>query len=154
MRARMNIITTQMNSLKDYCGVTTGPPLRTAHLTFHPQDHAQYSPSTMSRLHHQPVTTIFEDDESLVEVEPTPYAGYITSAIFTDASGVGQLDRADHSIQSALTNFQENDASVDVRGQLSGGIGTFHTHLYERAEDGVQEPERLIIDGQRIRSTD
>ena len=160
MRARMNIITTQMNSLKDYCGVTTGPHLQATHPSL-PTYHVQYSPSTFSRLQHHQITTIIEDDESSLDLnssfnrrDRTPFAGYIVSESFTDASGVGQLDRADKSVQSALTDFQENDETMVVRGFLSGGIGTFHTHLYEQREEIVEEPERLIIHGQQIHSRD
>lgn len=158
MRTGMNIFTTQVNSLRDYCGVTTGIPLTTNYLLQQQQPyHSAYSPTSMSYLRHNQITTIAEDDETAVEtslfIDPSPYVGHIVSTVLADASGIGQLDAASHSVLSAVDNFQEASLEtpdlddIITRGCVSAGIGTFHGHIYEHDGELVNEPERLIMYG-------
>ena len=161
MRTGMNILTTQVNSLRDYCGVTTGIPLTTNYLLQQQQQqqpyHSTYSPTSMSYLRRNQITTIAEDDESAIEtslfIDPSPYAGHIASTVLAGASGIGQLDAASNSVLSAMDNFQEVTLEtpdlddIITRGCVSAGIGTFHGHIYEHDGDLVNEPERLIMYG-------
>ncbi|CAF0925533.1 unnamed protein product [Adineta steineri] len=153
MRAGMNMLTTQVNSLRDYCGVTTGQVMTTNYLLQQQQlHHSQNSPGTVSYLQRNHISTIMEDDESKMEssslinpLDQTPYAGYIPSNVLTNTSGIGQLDAADNSVLLALSNFnQDYNENVITRGQMSGGIGTFHDHNDEL----INEPERLIMYGE------
>jgi hypothetical protein len=160
MRAGMNMLTTQVNSLRDYCGVTTGNPLPANYLYHQQQLHdLQYSPASISHLRHHQITTISEEDESIIEstslmgpMDRTPYAGHIASTVLVNASGIGRLDSANNSVLLALNNFTHqttnniiNNDSFIARGQMSVGIGTFHGH----DDDLINEPERLTIYGEQ-----
>jgi hypothetical protein len=157
MRAGMNILTTQVNSLRDYCGVTTGLPLTTNYLLQHQQQQPHHSPSSLAYYGQHQITTITEVDESAMEtsslIDPSPYAGHTESEVLANASGIGQLDSADHSVLLALNNFYDStNTHFDdgmTRGHMSAGIGTFHGHLYERDEELINEPDRLIIYGEQ-----
>ena len=115
MRAGMNMLTTQVNSLRDYCGVTTGHPLSSNYLLQQQQLHdLRNSPIAISYLHHNQIPTILENDESIIEsislmtsLDHSPYAGYIPSTIVTNESGIGQLNTADNSVLLALNNFNQ-----------------------------------------------
>jgi hypothetical protein len=159
MRTGMNMLTTQVNSLRDYCGVTTGQTLPTNYLLQQQQlHHIQNFSTSTSYLHHNQIPTIIEDDENNIQstflINPqdhSPYAGNIPSIIIMNASGIGQLDTADNSALLALNNFNQNTIDpLDIQdliknGQMSGGIGTFHDHNDEL----VNEPERLMIYGEQ-----
>jgi hypothetical protein len=156
-RTGMNMLTTQVNSLRDYCGVTTGQSLPTNYLMQQQQLHRlQNSPTTISYLGTNQIPTIIEDDESIAEstsfihpLDRTPYAGHITSTLLSNGSGIGQLDSADNSVLLALNNFNQStinaseDQEIITRGQMSAGIGTFHG----RNDELVNEPGRLTIYG-------
>ena len=162
MRAGMNILTTQVNSLRDYCGVITTHPNQPNYLYRQQQQHhhdVQYSPASISQLRHNQITTISEEDESMVEssslmtaLDRTPYVGHTTSAISANASGVGRLDIAANSALSALNNFDESspeNENLIARGEMSAGIGTFHGHRHDYDDDLINEPERLAIYGEQ-----
>jgi hypothetical protein len=166
MRAGMNMLTTQVNSLRDYCGVTTGHPLTDNYLLDQQQFHdLRYSPAPRSYLGRHQITTINEDDELMIEstnllgtMDGTPYVGHTSSAVLSNASGIGRLDAADNSALSALENFERqpvhsmfDGANLLTRGQLSAGIGTFHGHMHEQHDDDdlIDEPERLAIYGEQ-----
>ncbi|CAF0809478.1 unnamed protein product [Rotaria sordida] len=162
MRAGMNMLTTQVNSLRDYCGVTTGHPLPSNYAIQQQQlRDLRYSPGPMSNLRHNQVSTIIEEDESIVEstslitvMYRTPYVGHTSTIVSSNASGIGQLDTADNSVLLALNNFNplstnniiDNDNLI-ARGQMSAGIGTFHGHIHDADDDLINEPERLTIYG-------
>jgi hypothetical protein len=166
MRVGMNRLTTQVNSLRDYCGVTTGHPLPSNYLYQQQQQFhdLRHSPIPGSYLRQHQITTINEEDESIMEstslmnsLDRTPYAGHTLSTMPTNASGIGQLDAADNSVLLALNNFNqplinnnaiENDHLI-TRGQMSAGIGTFHGHIQDHDDDLINEPERLTIYGQQ-----
>jgi hypothetical protein len=162
MRAGMNMLTTQVNSLRDYCGVITGHPNAPNYLYQQQQQHhhdVQYSPALVSQLRQNQITTITEEDESMVEsaslmtgLDRTPYVGHTTSAVSANASGVGRLDIAASSALSALNNFDEflpENENLLARGQMSAGIGTFHGHRHGHDDDLINEPERLTIYGEQ-----
>ncbi len=150
MRAGMNMLTTQVNSLRDYCGVTIGNPLPSNYLLQQQQlHHIQNSSKPLSYLHHNQIPIIFENDEHMIEsiseINPhdhSVYAGYIPSIVLINESGIGQLDTADNSALSALNNFNQD---LITRGEMSSGIGTFHDHNDEL----INETERLIIYGEQ-----
>jgi hypothetical protein len=148
MRAGMNMLTTQVNSLRDYCGVTSGHPLSTNYLTQQQQlHHIQNSPASVTFLRHHQIPPIAEDEENTVEsdslINPSPYAGNIPLNVVGNTSGIGQLDAADNSALLVINNFNHDSITS---GQLSSGIGTFPGHNDEL----VEEPSRLIIyDAQR-----
>ncbi|CAF1089496.1 unnamed protein product [Adineta ricciae] len=160
MRAGMNMLTTQVNSLRDYCGVTTGNPLPAQYLYQQQQLHdlQRRSPISVSHLRHTHIATISEEDESMIEstslmasVDRTPYVGHTSLTMAVNASGIGQLDAADNSVLLALNNFNQpvkvdNDTAI-TGGQLSGGIGTFHGQHLDHDDDLINEPERLIMYG-------
>jgi hypothetical protein len=168
MRAGMNILTTQVNSLRDYCGVITGHPLPTNY--FYQQHYQQqqqlhdsrHSPVPMSYVHQNQITTILEEDESIVEsaslmnaLDRTPYVGHTLSTVSANASGIGQLDAADNSVLLALNNFNQTvtnngieNENLIARGEMSAGIGIFHGSIPEHEDDLINEPERLIIYGE------
>ena len=171
MRAGMNILTTQVNSLRDYCGVITGHPGPHPGYLYQQQQQQQqqyhdlrYSPGPISHIRRHPITTINEDDESMLEstsmmntLNQTPYAGFTASNVVLNASGIGQLDAADNSVRLALNNFhhERTNSMLDIaysngtRGQMSGGIGLFQGHNQDHDDDLVSEPERLIIYGEQ-----
>ncbi len=165
MRAGMNMLTTQVNSLRDYCGVTTGHPLSSNYLYQQQQQFhdSGYSPMTISYLRQNQITTITEDDESNVEsaslmaaLDRIPYVGHTSSTIAANASGIGQLTAADNSVLLALNNFNSplsNRPNINqnfiARGEMSAGIGTFHGHMDDHEDDLINEPERLIMYGQQ-----
>jgi hypothetical protein len=161
MRAGMHILTTQVNSLRDYCGVTTGHPLSSNYLYQQQQQFhdLRHSPMTISYLHQNRITTISEEDESIVEstsLDQTPYVGHASSAIVTNTSGIGKLNAADNSVLLALNNFNSslrnqrmNNENFIARGEMSAGIGTFHGHMDDPDDDLINEPERLIMYGQQ-----
>jgi hypothetical protein len=164
MRAGMNMLTTQVNSLRDYCGVTTGHPLQSNYLYQQQQFYdLRNSPVSMSHLRHNQITTITEEDESMMEssslmtaLDPTPYVGHTSSAVSVNASGIGRLNAADNSVLSALNNFNQpsTNSAIDnensiARGQMSAGIGTFHGNMHDHDDDLVTEPERLTIYGEQ-----
>jgi hypothetical protein len=165
MRAGMNMLTTQVNSLRDYCGVTTGHPLSTSYLyqqqeQFHD---LRYSPMTISYLRQNQITTISEEEESMVEsaslltaFDRVPYVGHTPSTIAANASGIGYLTTADNSALLALNNFnsslpnrQINNENLISRGEMSAGIGTFHGHINDQEDDLINEPDRLIMYGHK-----
>lgn len=165
MRAGMNMLTTQVNSLRDYCGVTSGHPM-TASYAYQQQrlfHDLRHSPMVISHIGHNPITTISEEDESIIEsgtllasLEHTPYVGHTSSAVAANASGIGRLNNADNSVLLALENFSRSPSndllhseSFIARGQMSGGIGTFHGHSDDQDDDLIDEPERLTIYGDR-----
>jgi hypothetical protein len=153
------MLTTQVNSIGDYCGVTTGQPLPPNYLLQQQQLHHMQKPSTsVSYLSDNKISTIDEDEENMMEYralihsqDHSPYAGNISSIVLVNTAGIGQLDTADNSVLLALHNFNEDtnntfDNQEIIRGgQVSGGIGTFHGHHDEL----VNEPERLIKYGQQ-----
>lgn len=163
MRAGMNILTTQVNSLRDYCGVIAGHPGQGNYLYQQQQQFRdlRYSSGPTSHMHPHRITTITEDDESLIEssaligaADQTPYAGFTASAIVGNASGIGRLDSADNSVLLALNNFdsQPNQHisehfNIMGRGQLSAGIGIFQGN--GDGDDLINEPERLTIYGEQ-----
>jgi hypothetical protein len=148
MRAGMNMLTTQVNSLRDYCGVTTNLPLSSNYLTQQQELHyMQNSPTTITYLHHQKISAIPEDEENIVESvsllnppDHARYAGNIPTNTLPNASGIGQLDTADNSALSTINNINQEPMTS---GQLSSGIGTFHGP----SDELVSEPSRLIIYG-------
>lgn len=161
MRAGMHILTTQVNSLRDYCGVTTGNPTLPNYSLQQQFHDLRHSPEPMSSVRRNQVTTIIEEDESMVEssslinvMQRTPYAGQTSSTIASNASGIGQLGEADNSVLLALQNFSptstpnpiDNDNPI-ARGHMSAGIGIFHGHKHDPDDDLIDEPERLIIYG-------
>lgn len=165
MRAGMNMLTTQVNSLRDYCGVTSGHPLSASYSyqqqrLFHDLHH---SPMLIPQVGHIPITTITEEDESIIEsasligpFDRLPYVGHTSSAVAANASGIGRLNAADNSVLLALQNFHRssyddpiNGANYFARGQMSGGIGTFHGHSDDQDDDLIDEPERLTIYGEQ-----
>ncbi|CAF3700496.1 unnamed protein product [Adineta steineri] len=164
MRAGMNMLTTQVNSLRDYCGVTTGHPLPSNYLYQQQQQHQlydaqHYSSSSMSYLRRNHISTIAEDDESLVEstilmtsMDRIPYVGHTASTVAANASGIGRLDAADNSVLLALNNFNQPLAighdNLTTRGEMSAGIGLFHGHTHDHDDDLIDEPERLAIYGE------
>ncbi|UJR21221.1 hypothetical protein I4U23_024317 [Adineta vaga] len=152
MRAGMHMLTTQVNSLRDYCGVTTGNTIPTNYLLQQQIHQTQQSPGIVPYFHpHFQIPPITEDDESLIEsaalLNPsgqTPYAGYTPATVSIGASGIGQLDAASNSALLALNNFnQDQNRDVGSSGQMTSGIGTFHDHTDEL----INEPERLTIYG-------
>jgi hypothetical protein len=163
MRTGMNMLTTQVNSLRDYCGVTTGQTLPTNYLLQQQQLHHIQNFSTLtSYLHHNQIPTIIEDDENNIQstslINPqdhSPYAGNIPSIIIMNASGIGQLDTADNSVLLALNNFNQDtinriDSEVLITsGQITGGISTFHGGNHDDSDELVNEPERLIMYGKQ-----
>ena len=148
MRAGMNMGSTHVNSLGDYCGAVTGQSMPTNYLS--QQQQLQHSPISGTYFgHHHQISPIIEDEENVVEStsllnprDPSPYAGNISSNALGNASGIGQLDAADGSARLALNNFNEDTIAS---GQLSGGIGIFHGHNDEL----INEPERLAIYGEQ-----
>ena len=166
MRAGMNILTTQVNSLRDYCGVIAGHPGQGNYLYQQQQQQLRdlrYSPGPTSHMHPHRITTITEDDESLIEsssligaADRTPYAGFTASAIVGNASGIGRLDSADNSVLLALNNFdpppnQHTSENFNImgRGQMSAGIGIFQGNGNGHEDDLINEPERLTIYGEQ-----
>jgi hypothetical protein len=160
MRAGMNMLTTQVNSLRDYCGVTTGHPLPSNYLSQQQFHDFNRSPSTMSHLRHNQITSILEEDESIVEstslmasIDRTPYVGHPVSIVSANASGIGRLDAADNSVLLALNNFNQSspidNRNLIARGQMSAGIGTFHSNVHHHNDDLIDEPERLTIYGEQ-----
>ncbi|CAF0873135.1 unnamed protein product [Adineta ricciae] len=152
MRAGMNMLTTQVNSLRDYCGVTTGQTIPSNYLIHQQLHQTQHSPGVMSYIHpHSHMLPITEDDESLIEstallcaTSSTPYVGHTSAVLVANASGIGQLDAANSSALVALNNFnQDQNRDVAMDGQMTSGIGTFHG----QADELISEPERLIIYG-------
>ena len=152
------MLTTQVNSLRDYCGVTTGIPLTTNYLLQQQQFH--HSPSAMSYLYPNRISTIAEEDELILETstlinpfDPTPYAGRTVSAVLPETSGIGQLESADNSVLSALNNFRPPTPNPFdhglARGHMRGGIGLFHSRMGDPSDDLVEEPERLSIYGEQ-----
>lgn len=153
MRAGMHMLTTQVNSLRDYCGALTGHAVSANYLAQQQQlQHIQHSTLSIAYLRQQQIPTIAEDDEHLFEsanlLDPrqaSPYVGDISSDVAGNASGIGRLNAADGSVLDVINNFQPEPA---VSGQLSGGIGIFHNrHHHHQQDDLVNEPERLIIYG-------
>ena len=155
---------TQVNSLRDYCGVTMGIPLTTNYLLQQQQQQQQqqfhHSPSAMSHLYPNRISTIAEEDELILETstlinpfDQTAYAGHIVSAVLVETSGIGQLESADNSALSALNNFQPPTPNPFehglARGHMRGGIGLFHSGLGAPSDDLVDEPERLTIYGEQ-----
>jgi len=164
MRAGMNMLTTQVNSLRDYCGVTTGQPLSSNYLLQQQLHDLRYSPAPAQHLRQNQITTIMEDDESVIEstslmasLDRSPYAGHTASRVSANASGIGILDAADNSALLALNNFHHSlinnivdNENVIARGEMSAGIGTFHGHIHDHDDDDlVNEPERLTIYGEQ-----
>jgi hypothetical protein len=161
MRAGMNILTTQVNSLRDYCGVITGYQIPTNYLLQQQQlHHLQNSTTSLSYVRHSQIPTIIEDEENMIEStsliisqdqDHSPYAGNIPSIVLANASGIGHLDTADNSVLLALNNFNQdpNDVleneEIITSGHMSGGIGTFHHH----SDELVNEPERLTKYGEQ-----
>jgi hypothetical protein len=155
MRAGMNMLTTQVNSLRDYCGVTTDNPRPSNYLLQQQQlHHMQNSTTTMNYLHHNQISTIFENNENMIESisginlhDHSIYAGYIPTIVLFNESGIGQLDTADNSVLLALNNFNQDTINQNfvTRGEMSSGIGTFHDYNDEL----VNETERLIIYGEQ-----
>lgn len=170
MRAGMNMLTTQVNSLRDYCGVITshpGPHASYLYQQQHQQHYhdARYSPAPMLHTRLHPITTIAEDDEATITsisgdaaTSRTPYAGFMATEVLGNASGIGLLEAADNSVLLALNNFNlhpsssviDLEHSIATRGQMSGGIGLFHGQNQDDDDDDdlVNEPERLIIYGE------
>lgn len=156
MRAGMHMLTTQVNSLRDYCGALTGHAVSANYLSQQQQlQHIQNSTLSIAYIRQHQIPTIAEDEEHMFEstmlMDPrrsSPYVGDISSDFVGNASGIGQLDAADGSVLAVINNL---DADCVVSGQLSGGIGTFHDHHHhqhqQQQDDLVNEPERLIIYG-------
>ena len=154
MRAGMHMLTTQVNSLRDYCGALTGHAVSANYLAQQQQlHHIRNSTLSIAYLRQQQIPTIREDDEYIFEsttlMDPrrsSPYVGDISSDFVINASGIGQLDAADGSVLAVINNLNSDGV---VSGQLSGGIGTFHDHHHhhQQQDDLVNEPERLIIYG-------
>lgn len=163
MRAGMNMLTTQVNSLRDYCGVTTGHPLSANYLYQQQLHDARHSPVQMLHTRPYQITTITEEDESIVEssslmagLDRTPYVGRTPSAMAVNASGIGRLNAADNSVLLALNNFHQpntntiiDNDNLGARGQMTAGIGTFHGHIPDHDDDLINEPERLTIYGEQ-----
>jgi hypothetical protein len=167
MRAGMNKLTTQVNSLRDYCGVITGHPLA-AHYFVQQQQQEQlhdlrYSPVPISHLRPYHISTIAEEDEMNTEsaslmgvIDQTPYAGFTGSRVLADASGIGRLDAANNSALFALNNFNRPPTNQPIEiheavahGQMSAGIGLFHGHTIEQDDDLIDERARLTIYGEQ-----
>lgn len=152
MRAGMNMLTTHVNSLRDYCGVITGQAVSANYLAQQQQlQHTQNPTMSVAYIRHHPIPTIMEDEENIAEstslMNPryiSPYAGDILSNTTGDASGIGRLHAADGSVLTVINNL--NPESV-ISGALSSGIGTFHDH--HQHDDLVNEPERLTIYGEQ-----
>ena len=137
MRAGMNMLTTQVNSLRDYCGVIT---------VQQPVPLTDNSPISVACLDTHRKSFIDELNFVSRHRDHSPYAGDLQSDIEMNTAGVGQLDSADNSILTALDNFQE--ISLTTEGQLTSGIGIFHS----QQDDLVDEPHRLIIYGEQYSS--
>jgi hypothetical protein len=154
LRSSGNFMRAGMNTLRDYCGVTTGPIMSTNYYLQQQQLHLlQQSPASISYIHQSRVPTINEDDESIMDStsitnrqDRTPYAGYLASTILSNTSGIGQLNAADNSVLSSLNNFNQDtrdmidNEDLIARGQMTGGIGTFHDRSrYNNDELGVAQ---------------
>ncbi|CAF3381352.1 unnamed protein product [Rotaria socialis] len=140
MRVGMNMLTTQVNSLRDYCGMTTGNLIPTNYLLQQQQFHnLQQSNSSVLYIHNNQMPIINEGRESMIELESlmpfqyrSPYAGYIASTVLANESGIGQLDTAANSALTTLNNFNQDtvtivyDENLRMQGHMIGGIGTFH----------------------------
>ena len=170
MRAGMNILTTQVNSLRDYCGVITGHPINPNYLFQQHGSHQEqlhdlrYSPAPNVYLRPNRITTISEEDEAVLEstslmqneLTAIPYVGHTSSTVVTNASGIGNLNHANSSALAALNNFTEQNDRQSIeteilmaRGQMSGGIGIFQGGMHEQEDELIDEPERLIMYGQQ-----
>ena len=169
------MLTKQVNSQRDYCGVIAGHPGPHAYNDHQQQQQQQqhhyhdvrYSPAPMLHTRLHPITTIVEDDEAAIAsfsanaaINRTPYAGFTAAEVLGNASGIGQLETADNSVLLALNNFNlqpsssviDLEHSIATRGQMSGGIGLFHGQSQDDDHDDddlVNEPERLIIYGEQ-----
>lgn len=152
MRAGMNMLTTQVNSLRDYCGVITGQAVSANYLAQQQQlQHTQNPTMSVCYMRHYPIPTIMEDDENNITESTSfinlrhssPYVGAILSTTMGNASGIGRLNAADGSVLTVIDNINQDST---VSGELSSGIGTFHDHQHD---DLVNEPERLIIYGEQ-----
>lgn len=148
MRLSRNRLTTQVDSLRDYCGVTTGHTVPINYVS------EQHSPETRTYFQHSAIPTIVEDDESMVESaaflkpsDQTPYAGYISTNVITNTSGIGQLDAADNSVLLALQNFNpdSDETMTTTAGQMAGGFGLFHHHN----DEFLDEPDKLTMYGEQ-----
>lgn len=167
MRAGMNIITTQVNSLRDYCGVITGHPLPTNYLYQHQQQQQlhdlRYSPAPNYHVRPHVISTISEEDETLGEstslmasLTQVPYVGLTATAVAGNTSGIGQLGAASSSALAALDSLKadsdqdiSNDQNVGATGQMSGGIGIFQGRLHDHDDDLINEPSKLTIYGEQ-----
>ena len=167
MRSGMNMLTTQVNSLRDYCGVMTGVPLTTNYPLQQQQEQlsacGQYPHSSMSIFRQQNlITSIAEENESnlesssLIELNDlVPYTGHTHSYVLSnDSPGVGLLRDADKPVSSVLNYFhisRTNSSETDLKlteGCLSAGIGIFHSNIYEPTEEFVSQSDTMIIHGQ------
>ncbi|CAF4598715.1 unnamed protein product [Rotaria sp. Silwood1] len=162
MRAGMNMLTVQVNSLRDYCGVTTAHLMPSNYLLQQQQLHnLQNSTSSISCMHHNQMPTIIDDEESIIEStllnnsqDYSPYTGYIPSTVSTNGSGIGQLDTANNSALLALNNFNQDiinisvDENITMRGHMIGGIGTFHDRSHDHNDELINESQRLINDNE------
>ncbi|CAF2405325.1 unnamed protein product [Rotaria sp. Silwood2] len=158
MRAGMNMLTVQVNSLRDYCGVTTGHLVPSNYLLQQQQLHnLQHSTSSILYVQYNQMPTIVEDNESTIEptllINPqnsSPFTGDIPSAVLTNGSGIGQLDTSDNSALLILNNLNQDtinicdNEDVIVTGNMIGGVGTFHDRNYDHNDELINESQRLI----------
>ncbi|CAF0958214.1 unnamed protein product [Rotaria sordida] len=157
MRAGMNMLTVQVNSLGDYCGVTTGRLVPRNYLLEQQLHNLQNSTSSILYTYYNHMPTIIEDDESIVEPtslinsqDYSPYTGYISSTVLKNESGIGQLDTADNSVLLALNNFNQDTIDIFDNGNftitrhLIGGIGTFHDQSHDHNDELINESQLSI----------
>ena len=168
MRAGINILGRRISNLRDYCGVTTGHLVSTKYLLKQRQRQRQQfsdmqdSTSSMVSIGLNDISTIIKDDESIMEsisiINPQvhlPDGESISSSLLASTSGINQLDTANNSVLLALNNF--NQDTVDTfhsnnlipQGFMIGGIGTFHDRIYDLNDDVINEPERMIVYGEK-----
>lgn len=139
----MNMLTTQVNSLRDYCGLTSGHYVPTNNLIQQQLYNLQHSRPSVVYVNYNQLSTIAEEGESMIESTPvinipnrSPYAGFIASTRVVDGFNIGQLDKADNSAVGILNNATSNetnttdDENILARGLMIGGIGTFHDHYH------------------------
>lgn len=163
MRSGMHMLTTQVSSLRDYCGVTTGHFVSKNYLLQQQHVHClQYSPSAVMHIRYHELPTVMEDEQSQAESKSltnhahvSSYVGYIPSEVSRNGSIAGQLDENMHSVQLALNDFIADRVDIaDEQGFITGGFmiggfGTFHDRAQVINDEHIEESERLIDYGEQ-----
>lgn len=158
MRAGMNILTTQVNSLRDFCGVTSGVP-SVANYVSQQRDFCEPTLSLTVFHSRYAMPTILEETTSpVVDDNPTDdvnesmlYAGRISSHTSERRVPAGRLQNANQSASSFLNDFDLKTAdSIDDESEVAGGcvgagIGIFQMDVYEPSEQTVQNSDQVIF---------